>query len=329
MMRPARTILAPVGATALLLFSLLPARVAAQAPDAAAAPVQVVARTEPGEVLIGDAFRYIVEVRAQPDTEVLIPVLSGALGLFTIVDFGDEPPREEDGNVVVTRWYTLVGFDTGEPFIPGPEVRYRAADGSLATATGNTVSVKVASLLEREPEATDIRDLKPPETVPFDWTPYAILAGLVALALVVMLAIYRLLTRPRRVLVAPARPAHEVALEALEHLERQGLVEAGEIAAFYVGLTNIVRVYLEDGLKLRAPEMTTEEFLAAAGVDPRLSAKQRRILGDFLTQADLVKFARAVPTSRDCLAAFAAAQRFIEETRPRATTAEEGRRAAA
>lgn len=302
----------------------------ATADPAGEAAVRVFARVEPGEVLIGDRFRYEVEVDAAAGTEVMVPVLGGAIGLFTIVDFGDEPPRVENGRVRMLRWYSLVGFETGEPFLPAPEVRFRRDDAEWQVATGNSVSIRVHSLLDRDPDATDIRDIKPPEAVPFDWTPYAVLAALALLLGVAGWGIYWLWTRPRRAAVAPARPAHEIALEALAQLKQQGLVEAGEIAAFYVGLTHIVRVYLEDGLKLRAPEMTTEEFLAAAGSDERLDSKQRRILGEFLTQADLVKFARAVPTMRDCEAAYEAARRFIEETRPRPLTGQgEGRRAAA
>lgn len=292
--------------------------------------VRVTARVEPGEVLIGDRFRYVVEVDAVEGTEVMVPVLGGAIGLFNIVDFGDEPARVENGRVRVTRWYSLVGFETGEPFLPGPEVRFRRGDANWEVATGNSVSIRVQSLLDRDPNAADIRDIKPPESVPFDWTPYAILAALLLLMGAAGWGIYWLWTRPRRAVPAPARPAHEIALEALAQLKQQGLVEAGEIAAFYIGLTNIVRVYLEDGLNLRAPEMTTEEFLATAGSDERLDPKQRRILSEFLMQADLVKFARAVPTMRDCDAAYDAAQRFIEETRPRPATGKgEGRRAAA
>ena len=42
------------------------------------------------------------------------------------------------------------------------------------------------------------------------------------------------------------------------------LVERGELERYYVGLSAIVRRYLEDRFGLRAPEMTTEEFLAVA-----------------------------------------------------------------
>ena len=68
--------------------------------------------------------------------------------------------------------------------------------------------------------------------------------------------------------------------------------------------------------------MTTEEFLATATADRRLAAALRRLLGDFLSQADLVKFARHLPTLNDTEAAYDAARRFVEETRPQPAATE-------
>jgi hypothetical protein len=60
--------------------------------------------------------------------------------------------------------------------------------------------------------------------------------------------------------------------------------------------------------------MTTEEFLLATSRDGRLAAAHRRLLGEFLTESDLVKFARHVPTIADSERAFVAARRFVDET---------------
>ena len=50
-------------------------------------------------------------------------------------------------------------------------------------------------------------------------------------------------TRPRPRAVAPPRPAHEVALEALASLQAARLIEAGRYEEFYVRLSAIVREY--------------------------------------------------------------------------------------
>jgi len=105
-----------------------------------------------------------------------------------------------------------------------------------------------------------------------------------------------------------------VALAALDALRARKLVEHGAFKDFYSTLSDIVRRYLEDRFHVRAPEMTTEEFLLTTSRDGRLAAPHRRLLGEFLTESDMVKFARHVPTIADSARAFEAARRFVDDT---------------
>jgi hypothetical protein len=286
------------------------------AADAAPPPVVITASASPKEVTIGDPIHYVVEIAAAPDTEVVIPVLAGQIGDFAITDFGDLPPRKEKDRVVTTRWYTLTIFDTGDHVIPAPKVQYRVPGEGLQDAVGNELVIGVRSLLGQPGATADIRDVKPPETVPFDWRPYALIGAAVLAGGLLLAAFVYLLNRPRRQYVAPARPPYELALAALNRLHAQHWIEAGKLEPFYVELSAIIRRYLEDGFQLHAPEMTTEEFLSVAARDTRLVAAHRRLLAAFLAEADLVKFARHLPTLHDSEAAYAAARRFVDETRP-------------
>jgi hypothetical protein len=294
-------------------------------------PVVVRAEAQPRELTIGDPIRYTVEISATPDAEVIVPVLAGAIGQFEISDFGQLPVQEKNGVKRLTWWYTLKTFETGDQLIPKFKVPYRPAGEGMKEAESNEVLIGVTSLLAREPQADDLRDVKPPEALPVDWTPYLVLAGSALAAVALVLGLYFLINRPRRQRVIPPRPAHEIAIDELNRLRARNLVQSGEFEKYYVGLSSIVRRYLENGFRLRAPEMTTEEFLSTAAEDRRLSAPHRRLLGEFLSQADLVKFARVVPTVRDSETAFDAARRFVEETRPGAEEAKtpEATRAAA
>ena len=284
--------------------------------------VTVQASVDRKEITIGDPLRYTVEVSATADTEVLIPLLSGAVGAFTISDFGEVPTRKEHGRVIIGRWYTLTIFETGDHLIPAPKVQYRTPGEALREADGNEVLVGVTSLLGRtKTPAADIRDVKPPEVLPFDWRPYGIATAVVVAVGLLGTGLYLLLNRPKRQRVVPPRPPHEVALAALNRLRSRGLVEQGQFEVYYVELSAIVRHYLEDGFHLRAPEMTTEEFLGTVARDARLVPAHRRLLAEFLSQADLVKFARHLPTLRDAETAYDAARRFVDDTRPAPTAA--------
>ena len=70
--------------------------------------------------------------------------------------------------------------------------------------------------------------------------------------------------------------------------------------------------------EMRAPELTTEEFLASVGKSPDLSQDHQMLLREFLRQADLVKFAGARPSDEDIEKSIGSAQRFLEETRENA-----------
>jgi hypothetical protein len=301
---------------------------AAKTAEPAAPPVVVIGRTDRERVSIGTPFRYTVEVRAEKDVELVVPVLGGQLGEFTVTDFGEEPVTEADGRVIITRWYTLVTYTPGYLFIPGMTVQYRIGGEELKRVDGKDVGIRVASLLEQEPDAKDIRDIKGPVAVPFDWTPViigiAILAGVIALGLIAS----RLLRRINAPSAAtPPPPPDVVALEALARLRHRRLTEPEERAAWYVDLSAIVRTYIEGRFGLRAPEMTTEEFIHAVQLDSPLIPEHRQLLGEFLAECDLVKFARYMPTMEETERVYAAARRFINESRPESVE-KETRRAA-
>jgi len=276
------------------------------------APVEVRAHVEPDHVTIGTPFRYIVEVLSTPGTEVVVEQPTERIGDFEIVDFGVEAPVVHDGRTVLARWYRLVGFAPGEHALPSPSVRWREG-GELKDAPGHETHVAVESVSTAD--ASDIRDIKPPEPIPVDWRPWYAAAAAMALVVIAGMFIRRLRRRPASAGgEPPPRLAHDVAAEALAELKRRNLVREGRFKEYYSALSDIVRTYLERQFGLRAPEMTTEEFLLTTARDARLDGVHRRLLGEFLVESDLVKFARHHPTIADSERAWDAAARFVAET---------------
>ena len=84
---------------------------------------------------------------------------------------------------------------------------------------------------------------------------------------------------------------------------------------------DIVRRYLEGRYGVRAPELTTEEFLQEAQRAAALAANHRELLSAFLERCDRVKFAGYRPDSDESMATLKAARAFVEDTRVRAQEA--------
>ncbi len=122
------------------------------------------------------------------------------------------------------------------------------------------------------------------------------------------------------------RPKGEtVALVSPDQRARERLAQAldliGQPEPFCTAVSEITRTYLEERFGLRAPDQTTEEFLAELPRSIVLDLRHKQFLADFLTQCDLVKFARFEPTRVELEQLHASALNLVEETVPRSAPA--------
>lgn len=163
-------------------------------------------------------------------------------------------------------------------------------------------------------QAQDIREICGPLTLPskFPWYLWLILAFAAAAAAAVFLLSKR---RKKQEAFLPPEPAYEIAYEALRLLKEKGYLKRGEFQLYYIELSNIVRRYLESRFNLRAPEMTTEEFLRAVKEDKVLSCEDKSLLSEFLSHCDLVKFARYTPLENEADLSFESAKKLIDRTK--------------
>ena len=139
---------------------------------------------------------------------------------------------------------------------------------------------------------------------------FAALWTLAALAALAGLA--ALLRRTRRAVALRRLSPRERALRELADLLAADLPGRGRFKDFYVELTLVVRRYVERRYAIRAPKLTTGEFLAAAGADPAFPRPSVAPLGAFLEAADLVKFAGVSATRETAAEAAARARAYLE-----------------
>lgn len=164
-------------------------------------------------------------------------------------------------------------------------------------------------------EVQDIRDVKPVE-YPKDYT-LLVIVCLVAVALIVWGVVRFLKYRKGKAAAKPlpVRAAWEIALEKLEALRREDLVSRNELKKYYTVLGDIIRWYFEQKFSVRAPEMTTPEFLEHLADLPHLNASQKETLKDFMNSCDMVKFAKFTPEANFAQESFRIAQKLIDETK--------------
>ncbi len=156
----------------------------------------------------------------------------------------------------------------------------------------------------------DIRDVKAPVPIPTFWLWAAWIGGALAVA-AVSYWWWKRFQRSRLISKSPiVIPPHRRARERLSH----ALSLFNQPVPFCVLVSDTIRQYLEERFELHAPERTTEEFLTELQTSHVLTQKQKDSLAQFLTQCDLVKFARHEPAQPELQALYDAALSLIEET---------------
>ncbi len=270
-------------------------------------------------VHIGDPIRYTLKVTAPEGVEVEFPEFpDGKVNDFELAETG-ESEGEEAGEEWRERFYTLLGFKTGTLPLPAPEVSLRYPDGREEKLEGEALEIVVESLLEEGADVAqqDIREIKPPLLLPVNYLPLILLAaGLLIVLLLLYLVFKRYFRRKERVIPPPPpRPPAEIAYEELARIRNDNLPAQGKIKEYFTRVSDVARRYLENRFNLRAPERTTEEFLAEMATTNLLSLPQQELVGDFLEKCDLVKFAKYGPGQEEIEGVYNSAVRLIDETK--------------
>lgn len=281
-------------------------------------PVRITVSLTPEEPQLGDPLSLTLTVEAQDGVTVEMPAFGEALGRFSIVDF---TPREEtrpDGVWVASQRYTLQPPMSGRQRIPPLRIEYLDARPGYADGEeeyrellSEELVIEVASVLPEGEVLAELRPVRPPLPelgrgfIARVW-PWLV-AGVVGLGgLGFAIAVWQRRAAERRRITAWDR-----AMRRLEALADRGLPSPDEADAWYVELSDIVRRYIEDQYGVRAPELTTEEFLQEARRSADLSGPRRELLSAFLERCDRVKFAAYSPEPRESEEALTLARRFL------------------
>ncbi|MBQ4198689.1 MAG: hypothetical protein II649_02285 [Kiritimatiellae bacterium] len=241
-------------------------------------------------------FYVTFTVVSPPGEKVVLPDLRDRFQGFSVAeDFAEEPITDKDGKTTsVTRWRL-----EPEPFAR----RYRLAPFAVQAGDGLFAT---APVLFDPPAARDdvsgAMEVDPSKDLPpLSWKLVGICAAALAGALLVLAAAYFIFRKIRLAVRVHRMSPIERAMYELDKLLKKGLPGRGFYKDFYVELTMVVRRYIERQYGIRAPNLTTDEFLRAAGGNEAFSRASVAELKAFLESADLVKFAglEATPEMAD------------------------------
>lgn len=245
-----------------------------------------------------------VELKVPADRTAALPDLRDRVKGFSLAeDFVDEPKAMKDGSAVLAANWRLVPEPCAasykiRPFVvkSSPKMMsYQSDEGKYSFAAG---PIRFDVPDPREPVTGGMETDPKKDLPPLSWK----LVGWVALAVLCaggLLAGAWTLVRyvTRRVKEHRMSPIERAWVE-LDRLLKKGLPGRGRYKDFYVELTMVVRRYVQRKYGIRAPHLTTDEFLSEFRDAGRGKCDD---LAKFLESADLVKFAgvEATPDMAD------------------------------
>jgi hypothetical protein len=142
--------------------------------------------------------------------------------------------------------------------------------------------------------------VKPPERIPWGWLEYSILFGGIALAAFLGWLIYRRFKKKPVEEKAVEEPVKiltnfDKAIAQLEMIEQKGYLNEGKVKEHFSEVSDTLRWFFEVEFGFLSLEMTTRETIQSLY---KKGIQQETISGvdDFLTMADMVKFAKYIPS---------------------------------
>lgn len=284
-------------------------------------------------ILIADQMRYSVTVSGMDkESGIFLPDLSKASNDTLTILGGWQLDTLSGGRAVRSRnakaadkilrkpfdlraSIILVPFEEGRYQLPDiPVVRSRADRADTLLFKGIEMEVKTMPVDTATFQLHDIKgQIQYPVTFK-EMLPW-IGAGLLAAALIALLVwLIRRAQKRKAEEGKPKDPAYIVALRELDKYRSDKYWAPEKQKAFYSGITDALKFYIDDRFGVDAPEMTTAELFDALKSDKDITPEMFSSLKDLFERADFVKFAKHVATDEENAEALPLAVSFVTTT---------------
>lgn len=267
-------------------------------------------------ITVGDPVLYRLIIRYNRSLKITYPQLGRHLEKFAIRDFKALPVREENGTQVEEIQYLLTVFEVGSYEIPPLEIRYSDPEKKMIRTPPLRLEVKAVNT----EGVQDIRDIKDPLEITWNWRPLARATSLLLLLLGAGWGMFYLIrhwrhSRQKELTEIPEiqLSPEEEALAALKKLQEDGWEN---IKRFYTEISEILRRYVGRRYQFRAVEQTSEELEEHLKYKD-IGEKPFALVKNILMESDLVKFAKYMPSQKTAENILPRVREIIETTRPK------------
>ena len=273
-------------------------------------------------ITVGDPIPLRLTASAPVGATLILPTLADSLESFVVLEADPPVQATKDGRIEVSREARVTLFRAGPDTLPALALLWARGEGDTLVAWSRPVPVQVGSVLQGTIDLANLKDLKKPVRLERAlWWVWALLAAGTALAAWWLARWYR---RRRRQAVsraasipAPALPPEIAFEQGLAALRAARLPEQGRVREYYFELSLLFRRYLEDRFDFPAVEETRLEILARASLIADLAPEDREYLAQWLSEGDLVKFAKPERLLAEAEAAAEGALAWVRRTAAR------------
>jgi len=280
--------------------------------------IAVSSSTDTTDYLVGDFINYNIEVVANKDVQVLDPVIPDTLSQLDLITAVEPVRSETDKSKSINYNFILAGYDSISATIPSVKIEYRSeGDTILKKITTDPVTINIHTVPVSTAE--EIKDVKSPLTIAFDWLDLMVWLILGLILIIVGWFLYQRYKKKKSETPVEKKiirtPVHVKALNALDELDKKQLWQKGKIKEYHSRITEIIRIYFEDRFGLPAMELPTTESI---GQLRKIKEAENitDLTSDFLSNADLVKFAKFQPLQSVNEEMMTQARNIIRDTIP-------------
>ena len=270
-------------------------------------------------LLIGDQASFSFKTKVPPGSKFYLQNLQRDVG--NGVELAGSPLvdtlKSDSGGTELQTTFTFTSFDSGSHVIPIINGYLENPDGSIDTVTFDAGKLEVTTI---QIDTTSYKpfDVKDQMVYPYTVKEFLPWGGMLIAFVAIVLLVLRWWKRWRKKrslfgkVVEPDSP-YIAALKELEKIRNQKLWQNNQMKLYYTRITDVLREYIEARFGLQAMEKTSAEIIKELQPEG-IEKSEYDSLKELLEVADLVKFAKYVPSELENENAIPRAIRFISST---------------